>query len=153
MTTPTPTFERIDETLTLERLHDGEILIFTFHAPPSKDAVDRWYDTIVDYVTIRNTTDRWLVYDLTKPGIETLTPYGRQRLREAANKYPNATGRAAVIVPRNNPTFLLVRGFLLVNSIRQYRKLIIQMYNERENGLAWVLDGLQKRRQEKARKA
>ncbi|NWG16470.1 MAG: hypothetical protein HXY41_07525 [Chloroflexi bacterium] len=128
--------------LEVQRRHDGRMVIFTFKAHFNARILDTWMALLKSYLEERQTTDRYMVYDVSQTQFLVFTSLANQRLKEVAAAYPDATGRVAVIVPRIGVLQPIGEFFVQHNNNRLQPNLDIRMFNDRQEGINWVLAGM-----------
>jgi hypothetical protein len=139
-----PVIENPVPGLQVERLCDGEVVIFTFTSRFNSEIIETWTMLLKQYLESRQTTDRFTVLDVSQTPFLAFTSLASQRLKETAAAYPDATGRVAVIVPQIGVLQPIGEFFVQQNNNRIQPHLKIQMFNSRQEGIDWVMAGMDK---------
>ncbi len=140
--TDQPVIEHPVPGLEVERWCNGDVLVFTVTSRFNNEILDAWSALLKDYLERRQTTDRFTVLDVSQTAFLTFTSAASQRLKETAAAYPDATGRVAVIVPPLGVLQSIGEFFIQLNNNRLQPNLDIQLFNNRQAGLDWVIAGL-----------
>ena len=127
--------------LEVERHCSGEVIIFTITARFNQQILNTWAALLKDYLETRQTTNRFMVLDVSQTAFLTFTTAASQKLKETAAAYPNATGRVAVIVPQLGVLQSIGDMFIQYNNNRMQPNLKVQLFNDRQAGLDWVIAG------------
>lgn len=128
--------------LEVERRCGGNLIIFTITARLNDEILDTWEALLEDYLKVRQTTDRFTVMDLTQTTFLTFTSLASQRLKAVAAAHPNASGRVGVIVPQIGVLQPIGEFFVQHNNNRLQPNLKIRMFNDRQEGIDWVMAGM-----------
>jgi hypothetical protein len=140
---PNPPIETPVPGLEVERRYNGRMLIFTFKSHLTAQMLDTWMAMLKAYLETHQTTDRFMVYDVSQTQFLIFTSLANQRLKEVAAAYPDATGRVAVIVPRIGVLQPIGEFFVQHNNNRLQPNLEIRLFNDREEGINWVAEAMQ----------
>jgi hypothetical protein len=126
----------VDEaTVSLERLHEGRIVVFTIKGASTRPVVDKWFDVVAGVVTSWPAEKPYLaLHDLTDKRV-TLTPYARGRVREFDDLVRRLHGRIAIALPN---TFMghMIRLFLA--TVRWQQALPTEGFLSKEAALRWL---------------
>ncbi|MBI5668896.1 MAG: hypothetical protein HZC41_12890 [Chloroflexi bacterium] len=137
-----PTREYPVPGLTVERRCNGHLIIFTVTARFNAEILDAWTALLKHYLESRQTTERFMVLDVSQTAFLTFTSLASQRLKETAAAHPNATGRMAVIVPQIGVLQPIGTYFVRQNNNRLQPNLKILLFNDRQEGIDWVMAGM-----------
>lgn len=131
--------------LIVEKHHNDQITVVTIETN-SRQMVDMWYDETVRNIESAPTgTPFFTLYDFTHKQAG-FTNYGRQRIEEIIEKYPDITGYTAIILP-NNILVRLFRYFVEPIIQRRQRHVVTRIFFEREVGLVWLVENYEKMHQ------
>ncbi len=121
--------------VTVEWLHDKQMVIFSVRAEATRAVVDEWFNAVAGvvkswppdkvYLAMQNVGDR-------RVG---LTPYARSRVREFDDLVKHLHGRIAIVLP-NTFAGHMIRLFL--TTMRWQQKLPTEGFVSYKEGLAWL---------------
>ncbi|HEX2907132.1 MAG TPA: hypothetical protein VHO69_09755 [Phototrophicaceae bacterium] len=126
----------------IERCYQRQMIIFTLTARFTAATLDTWMAVLSQYVQERQSTSRYIVYDLSQSPNLMFTSGVSQRLKEIGRLYPDATGRVVAIVPQVGVFQPIAEFFLQQNNVRAQPNLEIRLFNNRQEGIAWVSEPL-----------
>jgi hypothetical protein len=121
--------------VSVEWLHDRQIVIFSVNAVASRAVVDEWADIVAGVIKSWPADKIYLaMHDLSDKRV-TPTPYARARVREFDELVKRLHGRIAIVLP-NNFAGHLIRIFL--TTMRWQQKLPTEGFLSYETGLEWL---------------
>jgi hypothetical protein len=136
--TDSSTVKVIAPGLSVERIVDGRIIVFTVR-DVSRHLVDLWMQELESILSTWPADQPYYsLYDVNFPG-GTLTPYVRTRVAEILKKYENLTGTTAIILPGS----LLATVFQLLLRATAWSKRKRRIFNRLEPGLKWLKESLE----------
>ncbi len=121
--------------VSVEWLHDRQIVIFTLKAVTTRAVVDQWFDCVAGVVKSWPADKVYLAMQNVSDKRVTLTPYARVRIREFDELVKHLHGRIAIVLP-NTFTGHLIRIFL--TTMRWQKKLPTEGFLSFRDGLAWL---------------
>ncbi len=123
----------------VERLRDGQIVVFRVRAATTRAVVDEWFDHVADVVKNWPAEKVYLAMQDVSDRRVALTPYARGRVREFDDLVKHLHGRIAIVLPN---TFMghLIRIFL--TTMRWQKKLPTEGFLSFQDALNWLEKGL-----------
>jgi hypothetical protein len=129
--------EILYEGITFKRILDGKVNVF-YGNTQTDEAIDAWYRKMVALVeeSQANNAPLYLLYVYQRH--ITLTNYGRLKVADLIDRYPNCASYSALVVPNHVTANLLrVLSFAFRNSYRR-----VQFFSSVEKAIEWQKQNL-----------
>ena len=134
-----PLVEQLSAGITLERLHDGQILVFTI-TDVSRMTLDSWVNAIKSNTAGWRDDQKYFALNHFDGKNVSLTPYLRAKIEELADWRPAQRGCVAMVLPR---TFFAKLMTLFLPAMKS-QNIQSRLFFTRDEGLAWLEKSLAK---------
>lgn len=137
--------EQLADGLTLERLDEGQILIFKIDSM-SQATLRTLFSTVEEIQRkMPNDTPYLAMYDATQNLSASVTPTVRKVASEVARKKPLQSGRNALVVSSLFSMLISPLKLFFKRDLQRIQKKILwEVFSNREAALAWLREGLPK---------
>jgi hypothetical protein len=123
--------------LTVEQLHDGQIVIFTVH-DMSPATVEAWANKVIEMTEARQAKHICYIHDASYVAFS-MTPHFRRHSERIAAAHPDAEGHVAIIL-RESILLKLTRIFIENLVKRAQPKIATRIFFERGQALEWLTE-------------
>ncbi len=134
-----PLIEQLSAGVTLERLHDGQILVFTI-TDVSRATLDTWVNTIKSITASHPAGQKYFALNHFEGKNVSLTPYLRAKIQELAAWRPTQGGYIAAVLPK---TFFAQLMTLFLPAMNR-NNIQSRLFFTRDEGLGWLEKSLAK---------
>ena len=129
--------------LTVERLHDGQIVIFTV-LDMTPETVERWANKVIEVTEARRAKDIFYIHDATHVAFA-MTPHFRRHSERVTNAHPDAEGAVAIILRES--LLLKVTRIIIENLVKRSQpKIATRIFFDRTQALNWLVQCMDNQR-------
>ena len=136
---PSRLIEQLSAGVTLERLHDGQIFVFTI-TDVSRPTLDTWVDTIKRLTADSPEDRKYFALNHFEGKNVNLTPYLRAKIKELTDWRPAQGGYIAAVLPKTFFAQLMTLFLPAMNRSNMQSRLFFT----RGEALAWLEKVLEK---------
>lgn len=143
-TDPSSSIETINEHFTVEKIHDGRIVIYTVTSI-KRAIIDAWAAKTREIMLDWDEQYTYLnLHDYSGADSFVTTPHLRQRSKENAALRPELNTRTAIIIPESFMAHV-TRVFVQALPKSRHAERIRRIFFNRADGLAWLEESLNKK--------
>ena len=138
---PQSSIEKINEHFSIEKVHDGRIIIYTVTSI-KREIIDAWAAKMREVMLAWDAQSTYLsLHDYSDANSFVTTPHLRQRSKENAALRPELNTRTAIVIPESlmaHVTRLFVQALPKTRHAERLRRIFFN----REDALAWLEEAL-----------
>jgi hypothetical protein len=125
--------------LTVEQLHDGQIVIFTVH-DMTPATVESWANNVIEMTDARQAKNIYYVHDASHVAFS-MTPYFRRHSERIASAHPQAEGYVGIILRES--LLLKVTRIIIENLVKRSQpKIATRIFFNRSEAVDWLKECL-----------
>jgi hypothetical protein len=130
--------------LTVERLHDNRIVVFTVH-DMSPGTVELWANNVIEVTESRQAKDIYYVHDASHVPFA-MTPHFRRHSERVTAAHPNAKGFVGIVLRQS--LLLTVTRIIIENLVRRSQPGITsRIFFDRAQAVIWLESCIASQRQ------
>ncbi len=125
--------------LTVEQLHDGQIVIFTVH-DMSPATVEAWANKVIELTEARQAKNIHYIHDASHVAFS-MTPHFRRHSERITAAHPDAEGYVGIIL-RESLLLKVTRIFIENLVKRSQPKITTRIFFDRSYALDWLTESI-----------